>query len=201
MAYRALFALALYTLASAPGASCDADNHNHRPTVTIDSGPVAGVTTCLPSSTAVVNKFLGVRYAAPPVRFEPATVPEPWTDIYDASRFGDTCFQQFKQPEAARERSMRLFNNPPPPRGEAEDCLFINVFAPQANNSTTSSGLPVMLWFYGGGFVFGSGALPLYDGTSFAANQEVIVVTLNYRTNVFGFPGSPDLPKSAHNLG
>ncbi|KAI0030912.1 Carboxylesterase, partial [Vararia minispora EC-137] len=48
---------------------------------------------------------------------------------------------------------------------------------------------------------FGSGSLPLYDGTSMAKNQDVIVVTFNYRTNVFGFPSSHDLPLTGNNLG
>jgi carboxylesterase type B len=41
----------------------------------------------------------------------------------------------------------------------------------------------------------------MYDGTSFAKNQDVIFVSLNYRTNVFGFPTAPDLPSSGNNLG
>lgn len=49
--------------------------------------------------------------------------------------------------------------------------------------------------------MFGSGGLPAYDGTSFAANQDVIVVTHNYRTNVFGFPNSAELPAGSQNLG
>ena len=48
---------------------------------------------------------------------------------------------------------------------------------------------------------FGSNALSTYDGTSFAANQDVILVAINYRTNVFGFPGTPELPLNATNLG
>ncbi|KAI0029133.1 Carboxylesterase, partial [Vararia minispora EC-137] len=48
---------------------------------------------------------------------------------------------------------------------------------------------------------FGSGSLPLYDGTSMAKNQDVVVVTFNYRTNVFGFPSSPDLPLTRGNIG
>jgi carboxylesterase type B len=50
------------------------------------------------------------------------------------------------------------------------------------------------------GFIFGTGSLPGYDRTSFVANQD-IVVTINYRTNVFGFPGSRDLPITQNNLG
>ncbi|KAF9259207.1 alpha/beta-hydrolase, partial [Marasmius fiardii PR-910] len=48
---------------------------------------------------------------------------------------------------------------------------------------------------------FGTASLPSYDGTSIAHNQGVVVVTTNYRTNVFGFPSSPDLPPRGNNLG
>lgn len=49
--------------------------------------------------------------------------------------------------------------------------------------------------------VFGTGSIPLYDGMSLALNQDIIVVSINYRTNVFGFPGAPDLPLQENNLG
>lgn len=48
---------------------------------------------------------------------------------------------------------------------------------------------------------FGSNAIAAYDGTSFAANQDVVVVSINYRTNLYGFPGSPQLPLDQNNLG
>jgi|SRR6267142_1170126 len=51
------------------------------------------------------------------------------------------------------------------------------------------------------GFYFGTASLPTYDGASFAKNQDVIFVSFNYRTNVFGFPTAPDLPASRNNLG
>ncbi|KAE9397185.1 Carboxylesterase, partial [Gymnopus androsaceus JB14] len=48
---------------------------------------------------------------------------------------------------------------------------------------------------------FGTASVPLYDGASIALNQDIVVVTINYRTNVFGFPGAPDLPLEENNLG
>lgn len=51
------------------------------------------------------------------------------------------------------------------------------------------------------GFAFGTAATPEYDGASIAKNQNIVVVSFNYRTNVFGFPGSPDLPLTGNNLG
>lgn len=81
---------------------------------------------------------------------------------------------------------------------ESEDCLNLNIFAPA---SPALELKPVIFWMYGGSFSFGSGSLPLYDGSGFAANQDVVIVTINYRTNVFGFPGSSELAKEEQNLG
>jgi acetylcholinesterase len=72
-----------------------------------------------------------------------------------------------------------MFNSPPPE--ESEDCLYLNVWAP--SGTPPDKGWPVMMWFYGGGFQFGSGGLPGYDGTAFASNENIVLVTQNYRTN------------------
>ncbi|KIJ25759.1 hypothetical protein M422DRAFT_785412 [Sphaerobolus stellatus SS14] len=79
----------------------------------------------------------------------------------------------------------QLFNNPPPP-SEDEDCLFLNVWAPQTDSETLK---PVLVWIYGGAFAFGTASIPGYDGTTLAKSQDIVVVTFNYRTNVFGFAG------------
>ena len=75
--------------------------------------------------------------------------------------------------------------------------MNLNVFTP-ADASAGSK--PVLVWIYGGSFINGGSALPIYDATSFVANQDVVVVTFNYRTNVFGFPGG-GVPKEDKNLG
>jgi len=51
-----------------------------------------------------------------------------------------------------------------------------------------------MVYILGGGFSLGDSATPLYNGAKLAQNQDVVVVTMNYRTNIFGFPGAPGLP-------
>ncbi|KAF7334265.1 Carboxylic ester hydrolase [Mycena sanguinolenta] len=89
-----------------------------------------------------------------------------------------------------------LFNNPSDPPQESEDCLFLNVWAPASAEKKA-----VLVWIYGGSLAFGTASLPLYDGASLASNQDIVVVTFNYRTNVFGFPRSPELALSANNLG
>lgn len=114
------------------------------PTVTIDSGTVIGTTTSLAGATASVNKFLGIPFAASPTRFAPPATATPWKAPYHATKYGPACIQQFNYPEAARNVTMELFNTPPPPAGESEDCLNINVYAP----STPGKNKTVMAWIY-----------------------------------------------------
>ena len=72
---------------------------------------------------------------------------------------------------------------------QSEDCLYLNVWTPaRAPNEK----LPVMVWFYGGAFVQGSGSLPSFDGETLA-HRGVIVVTLNYRLGPLGFLALPAL--------
>ncbi|TDL20063.1 alpha/beta-hydrolase [Rickenella mellea] len=144
-----------------------------------------------------VRSFKGIRYGVSPtgeLRWEP---PVPFFSArrQNATTLGPSCVQQFAFAVAAIEQA--LFNNPGgPPPPESEDCLFLNVWAPGSGGKK-----PVVVWIHGGSLAFGTASLPAYDGTSIATNQDVIIVTINYRTNVFGFPGSPDLPIKGNNLG
>ncbi len=85
-------------------------------------------------------------------------------------------------PKSSHDFAKSAFNNPygPPPE-ESEDCLYLNVYAPAS--PAPSSGRAVMVWIYGGNLQFGTGGIEVYDGSSLAANGDVIVVTFNYRTN------------------
>lgn len=73
---------------------------------------------------------------------------------------------------------MAVYNGIPVPE-ESEDCLYLNVYAP----ATPQKGKAVMYWIYGGDLEFGVAGQDVYDGSSFATNQDVVVVTVNYRTN------------------
>jgi para-nitrobenzyl esterase len=80
--------------------------------------------------------------------------------------------------------------------GVSEDCLYLNVWTPAKSSRER---LPVLVYFYGGGFVSGDGSEPRYDGESMAA-KGIVVVTVNYRLGVFGFLSHPELTKeSTHN--
>ncbi|THV04330.1 alpha/beta-hydrolase [Dendrothele bispora CBS 962.96] len=159
-----------------------------------------------------VVSFEGIRYGLAPVnelRWEPPTpyiVDDNVTNVTNATTFGDTCVQQF-YPFSAAETSKQLWNDPQDPPVESEDCLFLNVWAPSTalvgdpQNKTTDELKAVVVWFYGGSLIFGSSSISMYNGASLAKNQDIIVITINYRTNIFGFPASPDLPLEKNNLG
>ena len=124
-----------------------------------------------------VHQFRGIPYAAPPVghlRFRPPQPAEPWVGVLEATRFGPQGLQAPSQLET-------LFGGTPPP--SSEDCLTLNVYTPAADGARR----PVMVWIHGGAFLTGAGSTPWYNGTSFAANHDTVVVTLNYRLGAFGF--------------
>ena len=85
-----------------------------------------------------------------------------------------------------------VFNNPPP-RNESEDCLYINVFAPKKEWDLNAPPYPVMYYMYGGGWKFGYSGLQIYDGTHFAGLEDVVLVTVNYRTNGMYFVPPDDV--------
>ncbi|KAI4621207.1 uncharacterized protein J4E87_006835 [Alternaria ethzedia] len=167
------------------------------PTATVDAGVIVGKTTSLPHALGPVHQFLGVPFASPPERFSPPRAAEPFQKPVNATEFKPACIQQFRYPLSSSQFTQAVFNNPPPE--ESEDCLYLNVYAPSTPSG--GNGRAVMFWIYGGSLQFGNAGQEQYDGSSFAAYEDVIVVTTNYRTNIFGFPASPELPLAERNLG
>ncbi|KAK6828386.1 hypothetical protein PG987_011727 [Apiospora arundinis] len=160
---------------------------------TLKSGVVVGAQKTLPGADTVVNQFLGIPYATPPLgaqRFALASPPTPWSTPRNATAWPNACIQQ---------SNTDVLLAP-----ESEDCLYVNVFAPVAlatNSSGVDGGRTVMVWIHGGGLKSGSASMTRHDGTSFAAHQDVVVVTMNYRLGPFGFPISPAIPTREQNLG
>ncbi len=123
-------------------------------------------------------QFRGVPFAAPPVGERRWKSPQPhggWDDVRDATAFGPIC----PQVAGTMEQLTAVRREPNP---MSEDCLTLNVFTPAADDAKR----PVMVWIHGGGFSTGSGRLPWYYGHNFT-RDGVVVVTINYRVNVFGF--------------
>lgn len=130
-----------------------------------------------------VTAFKGIPYAAPPVgplRWRPPAPPAAWDGVRKADRFGPDCMQN-PLPGAK------------PAQPPAEDCLYLNVWAPEAAGAAD---LPVLVWVPGGGFVTDSAANPVMDGTGLAG-RGVVVVTFNYRLGRFGFFAHPDLTRES----
>ena len=152
---------------------------NHVVAVT-DTGPVVGV------RTDTMNKFLGIPYAAPPVgdlRWKPPQPAAKWHGQRDATQFANHC------PQPAT-----FFGLP----STTEDCLYLNVYTPADDKGRRHDhrrwredhrGHPVMVWIHGGaGFL---GESDDYDPTKLVENEDVVVVTLNYRLGLLGFLAHP----------
>jgi cholinesterase len=187
--------LFLLFAAAAAAAACT-PTYNTRPTAVINSGAIVGTTTkvAVPSATVTVNKYLGIPYAEEPERFRLPNPVGPWTEFFDASDFGPACYQQISNSTAIYYEGAGVGVVP---NGESEDCLNLNVYTP----ATASAGSkPVIFWIHGGGWSNGANSLPIYDGSSFAANQDIVLVSINYRTNVFGFVGDESVPVTERNL-
>lgn len=120
-----------------------------------------------------VKTWLGIPYAKPPVGKLRWRAPEPLKPsdkTFDAKKFGFSAMQTIDEHEAASV-------NP-----QSEDCLTLNIWTRGEGKNK-----PVMVFIHGGGFQTGGTSDPLYNGSNFAAANDVVIVTLNYRVSVFGF--------------
>ena len=165
------------------------------PIVNTTLGAVRGYTT----STGV-RVFKGIPFAAPPVgdlRWAPPAATAKWAPaVRDARAFAHNCIQA---------TSAHNMGWPQPASTLSEDCLYLNVYAPSAaaNNTSSSSPRPVMVWIYGGGYQGGGGNETRLNGTNDVALLEqarqrgdgegLVIVTLNYRLGVFGFAAADAL--------
>lgn len=135
--------------------------------------------------------FRGVPYAQPPVgelRFRRPQAHEPWEGVWDCTAFGPRCPQADL---ASMDFYGKEFYDAMVPR-EDEDCLYLNIWTPA--QAQPEDKLPVLFWIHGGAFMHGCGSEKEFDGEAFA-RQGVILVTINYRVNAFGFFAHPELEK------
>ena len=152
--------------------SCSILNADHR--VRIDSGWLLG------SEENEVLSFKGIPFAASTEginRWRPPQKKESWRGTRDAQDYGDFC------PQSKRDTLWFELGK------TSEDCLSLNVWTPKKTSATK---LPVMVWIHGGGYLQGSGNIPRLNNPEFV-KQDVVLVTINYRLNVFGFFAHPDL--------
>jgi para-nitrobenzyl esterase len=129
--------------------------------VKTDKGYILGLTE------NQIQVFKGVPYAAPPVgnlRFMPPVEHSSWGDTLSATKFGSAAMQTFGN---------KIIGS--------EDCLFLNIYTPKADNHNRA----VVVWVHGGSMIGGSGKG--MNGHAFADHDDIVTVTINYRLGAFGF--------------
>jgi para-nitrobenzyl esterase len=137
-----------------------------------------------------VVSFKGVPFAKAPIgelRWRAPQSAPAWTGDRPALKFAPSCMQVLAPP-GGRPPWTSEYMAPPP---VSEDCLYLNIWTPRLSGKR-----PVLVWIYGGGFMEGSGDVPVYDGAALAA-RGVVVVTINYRVGVFGFLAHPELTRES----
>jgi len=149
--------------------------------VKIENGAIEG----LYDTKTGLQTYFGIPFAKPPVgelRWKEPQPLENWNNVLETKKFGPRPVQGIVFGDMQSRSD-----------GLSEDCLYLNVWTP-AKKATTV--LPVLVYFFGGGFVAGDASEPRYDGASMA-QKGIVVVTVNYRLNIFGFFAHPELSKEA----
>ncbi len=128
-----------------------------------------------------IKVFKGVPFAQPPVgelRWKAPQPVEPWEGVKSAKEYGPNPMQQdiFGDMMFGTDKM-------------SEDCLYLNIWTP---SKTMDEGLPVLIYFNGGGLMAGSGSEARYAGLSMA-RRGIISITANYREGIFGFMAHPEL--------
>ena len=152
--------------------------------IKVEGGLISGI----PAWGWGVREYRGIPFAAPPLgnlRWRPPQPVVPWQGVRSAQNFGAPCMQQ-EQPlnGGSWNRHVLPFS---------EDCLYLNVWTPAVSSTDK---LPVMIWIYGGGGVLGYAGDPRYDASQ-VAKKGVVVVSMNYRVNVFGWLAHPELTQES----
>ncbi len=147
------------------------------PVVTVDGGSLQGTF----NAKTTIYSYKGIPYAKPPVGPLRWKAPQPaakWDGVRKADHFSHMPMQKrIYNDMIFRADSM------------SEDCLYLNVWTP---SKTGEDNLPVLVYFYGGGFSAGDGSEGRYDGESLA-QRGIVTVTVNYRLGIFGFFTHPEL--------
>ncbi|TGO19617.1 hypothetical protein BTUL_0003g00710 [Botrytis tulipae] len=166
-------------------------------TVQTSSGPVNGHPGL---NNSQVSEYLGIPFAKPPVgdlRFA-APVAYNGTTTINGTNFGYTCPAQTTTYNATvvaqsdvTSTGLGIVNLLGDLTAQSEDCLTLNVWTKPQTGDVKKA---VLMWIYGGAFSSGTSATSAYNGQYIVEQEDVIVVTFNYRLNIFGFSGSPDSP-------
>jgi para-nitrobenzyl esterase len=135
--------------------------------------------------------FKGIPYAKPPVGSLRWKAPEPaesWKGVKKCNAFRASPVQNAPIPFMCWSKEFLIPKEP-----ISEDCLYLNVWTKSADAKHKK---PVLIYIYGGGFISGGSACPIYDGEAIA-KKDVVFVSFNYRVGVFGFLSHPELSKES----
>lgn len=152
-------------------------------TVNTEGGVVEG----LPAGNQAVSLFKGIPFAAPPVGDLRWRGPQPaakWEGVLKAYKFAPTAIQGPSNPESYHAKDFFVITHP-----MSEDCLYLNVWTPAKSKYEK---LPVGVYIHGGGYIAGYSYMQVYDGEAFA-KRGIVIVTIAYRVNAFGFLAHPEL--------
>lgn len=156
-------------------------NNSFAVQATVENGIIEG----LYDTKSGLQLYFGVPFAKPPIGNLRWKAPEPadnWKGVLSTKDFGARPVQGIVFGDMNSRSD-----------GLSEDCLYLNVWTPAKR---TTKGLPVLVYFYGGGFVAGDASEPRYDGANMA-KKGIVVVTVNYRLGIFGFFAHPELSQEA----
>ncbi|OOF90625.1 hypothetical protein ASPCADRAFT_59033 [Aspergillus carbonarius ITEM 5010] len=129
-------------------------------------------------------RFAGIPFAQPPVGARRFQYADPWdatnVSYVNATQYSPACLQF-----GYFEGNSYGLN----PWGNDEDCLYLNVYTPFLPGANVSDDQlkPVLFWIHGGGFSQGTGSDLTFDGGSLTSRSDVVIVTSNYRLNIFGY--------------
>jgi carboxylesterase type B len=160
------------------------------PTVSTTSGTLQGL------SSNNVNIFLGVPYAQPPIgdlRWKPAVPVNDSTIPVNATQFGPGCGQLQVPGYGSVYADVGII---PPPKIQSEDCLSLNVWTPR-----NAEKLPVLIFIHGGAYQTGSSDNVAYGGDHLASTGRAIVVSIQYRLNIWGYPSTTAVDGLTQNVG
>jgi para-nitrobenzyl esterase len=160
---------------------------NRLDVIKTDAGLISGVINV----TADVCSFKGIPFAAPPVgdfRWKEPQPVKPWEGVRKCESFGASPMQAEPIPFSMWSEEFLI-----PKKPISEDCLYLNVWT---GAKSPDEKRPVIVWTYGGGFLSGGSAVPIYDGEAMA-KKGIVFVSINYRMGVFGFFAHPELTKES----